>query len=259
MLNDHQIASIQALEQLKRICDNNHITMFLLAGTTLGAVRESGMIKWDDDIDVGFLYHDWIALKKILPYEISSPFEYIDYDVEEGYPRFQPKILFERRNCIDLFLISKWSKNKLSGKLNWYLREWAIFCHERKLDYKYPKHYSVSEKKSFKRRLFELVREITYFVTKPFMTPQSYLNVGKWVERFYENHQYDCYINLYSIYGMKKEIMLKEWIETSSIVTFEGKQYDTVGDTNAYLHHLYGDYMTPPPIEKRIAAHQETF
>lgn len=50
IMEKHQQRAIEALEQLKTICDTNGIRMILLAGTALGAVR----IPWDDDVDVGF-------------------------------------------------------------------------------------------------------------------------------------------------------------------------------------------------------------
>ena len=41
--------------------------------------------------------------------------------------------------------------------------------------------------------------------------------------------------------------------------SYKGKNYVTVGDTDAYLTHLYGDYMTPVDTSKRVAGHVETF
>lgn len=43
----------QALIDLKRILDNNHIEFFLISGTLLGAIRENKILSHDNDIDVG--------------------------------------------------------------------------------------------------------------------------------------------------------------------------------------------------------------
>ena len=78
-------------------------------------------------------------------------------------------------------------------------------------------------------------------------------------ETSFTNKNPNAYINLYSIYSMEKEMLERDWIDHTSLVTFEGKNYVTVGDTDAYLTHLYGDYMTPVDSSKRVAGHVETF
>ena len=93
-LDEHQKMAVLALEQLKEICDRHDISFYLLAGSALGAVRHQGMIPWDDDIDIGLTYDNWTRLRKLLPKEIKKPFEYVDYDVEKGFPRMYGKILY---------------------------------------------------------------------------------------------------------------------------------------------------------------------
>ena len=36
---------------------------------------------------------------------------------------------------------------------------------------------------------------------------------------------------------------------------FEGFQFDAMGNADGYLRCVYGNYMTPPPPEKRIPTH----
>ena len=48
-------AQMDLLAELDRICKKWDIPYFLTAGTLIGAVRHSGFIPWDDDLDTGLL------------------------------------------------------------------------------------------------------------------------------------------------------------------------------------------------------------
>ncbi|MBR3256382.1 LicD family protein [Candidatus Saccharibacteria bacterium] len=53
-------------KSFKRVCEENHLRYYAVAGTAIGAVRHHGFIPWDDDIDLGMPVEDLYKLKKIL-------------------------------------------------------------------------------------------------------------------------------------------------------------------------------------------------
>ena len=52
-----------------------------------------------------------------------------------------------------------------------------------------------------------------------------------------------------------KEVMPREIYGDGSIGSFEGITVRLPEKVDEYLTRLYGDYMTPPPPEKRVAHH----
>lgn len=261
-LNQQQRKAVEALRLLKNVCDNEGIQFFLLAGSTLGAVRHHGMIPWDDDIDVGFLRDDWYKIRNILPEAVKdTEFTYSDDEADKGFPRLFGKILCDNRGCVDIFLIARWTENRIDGNIHWQIRRIADECYRWSLNYRYV---SDEEKKlkgyrKIKHNCFRFIRKTIYCITKPFCSTESYKKLARWNERYYEGRDTGCYINLYSIYSMEKECIKATWIENTSTVDFEGDNYLTVGDTHAYLTHLYGNYMTPPPQKEHYGKHDETF
>lgn len=53
---------LDLLKELKRVCDENGLKVFLIYGSLLGAVRSGGMIAGDDDIDVALFREDYDKL-----------------------------------------------------------------------------------------------------------------------------------------------------------------------------------------------------
>ncbi|MBD5456795.1 MAG: LicD family protein [Lachnospiraceae bacterium] len=259
-LREHQCIATEALCRLKDICDERQISFYLLAGSTLGAVRHKGMIPWDDDIDVGFLYEDWHKIRKILPQELKeTKFVYVDDDINNMFPRPFGKILYEGRNCVDIFLIAKWTSKPMSARIHWIIKNASVELYKISVNYKkvfLPCH-------SVKYRIWyyfkHSILKAAYFILKIAFDKTDYIKLARWNEKRFEKKRTDCYINLYSRYKMEKEKIKAEWIDQPSEVEFEGNIYQTVGDPDAYLRHMYGNYMKFPPENERVVGHSEKF
>ena len=56
----------ETLAKFQAACRDADVPYFAHYGTMLGAVRDGGMIEWDDDIDVGVLSDDFLKLEPVL-------------------------------------------------------------------------------------------------------------------------------------------------------------------------------------------------
>lgn len=261
-LDHEQQYAVDALREIDRICKLHNIQYLLVAGTTLGAVRHKGMIPWDNDIDIGLTYDNWMALRKVIVEELDHKFTYIDDVVDSTYPRFFGKVLYDGLGCLDVFLLAKWPVSDLNSFIHWRIRKFAVEGY--KFEINKMVNLSFKEAKTVKFFIHILstkVQKVIYFILHPFVNKDFYSKIARNLEKFYNNATEYQYINLYSIYPRKKEYIKREWVELPSMVPFEGEEYPTMGDTDAYLTHLYGDYMTPPPENQRVkeSRHTERF
>ena len=57
--NKIHIILLNILERFQRVLNKHNITYWAIAGTLLGSIRGGGIIKHDDDIDLGIHYNDY--------------------------------------------------------------------------------------------------------------------------------------------------------------------------------------------------------
>ena len=91
-LRQIQLASLEALKELKRLCDKHGLKYYLVAGTLLGAVRHRGFIPWDDDVDVAMPRSDYNKLSKIAKKELREGFFYQTERTDKNSPFFFAKL-----------------------------------------------------------------------------------------------------------------------------------------------------------------------
>lgn len=56
---------LRLLKDIHDFCEEKGIKYFLIGGSLLGAIRNNGIIPWDDDIDISFLEEDYQKFKEV--------------------------------------------------------------------------------------------------------------------------------------------------------------------------------------------------
>lgn len=246
-LRNHQLRAVVAMKKLDEICKKERISYFMIAGSTLGAIRHKGFIPWDDDIDVAMTMDQFQKFIGLAPTLIQSPYRWRHTSVDGTYATLSGGICYgEDEPLITVFPLVKLSDNKFLRKIQWMIRKVMSPVWQRKVGYHVP-----HERINAKQRISIAISTILAIM----LPKKTVLNVLRKNELKYENQDVQWYCNIYSKYSQEKESILADWVKETMYVPFEDTEFPIVKEYHAYLTHLYGDYMTPPPESERHPVH----
>ncbi|WP_282144799.1 LicD family protein [Thomasclavelia cocleata] len=255
-----QNTQYEMLVEIVRICKKYKIRYYLAYGTLLGAVRHSGTIPWDYDIDIFMDRNDYNKFIKVSG-EMSNIYE-IGY-VGSG-------------------------ENSMSGLARVYKKNTLVYTenHDQKgafpihvdifiLDYKkeYPKliefivnslvgYLSVAKLSHYEKEwLYEHFKNnrIKKIVIKSGNIFRMIFGEGK-IERFIygilvNKNGSDNYITITN----HKKTLPCQWFREGRVMKYEDGLYMVPIEYDKLLSLWYGDYMILPPIEKRFTLEMEKF
>lgn len=243
---------LELLKYVDGVCRKNNINYSLLGGSLIGAIRDGGIIPWDDDIDIVLLRKDYDKLLNILEKEKESKFKLITHKNNNTY--FYPfskvvnteTILQEKHMekikdygvYLDIFAYDYVPDNKLKRRIHYALL----------IIYKKMFGLSVTSKtinNPLKKCIayYAKLRKNKYWLKKYNEESTRYNNK--------KEHKYILYN--WPAYGYEHEMHLasdfKEFIDWN----FDGQKAMVTKNYDEILKTTFGDYMTPPPECKRIA------
>lgn len=242
------------LDYVDAFCKDNRIKYTLSGGTLLGAVRHGGYIPWDDDIDIQLLRDEydrftdiWNRTKDTHPFELIS----IESGNGIGYvfgKIHNPKTITYVRGLkrtgvyIDVFPV-----DKVIDDVDFRTRRNMI----KKLKRQESAAFLLSTKSTSHIRLFQVIKCLFLTLGRPrAFFAEKINNVAKC------KNSCDAPLVFEMVAGIKcKKPMPKSIFEEYVVIRFENRSYMAVKDYDTYLTLTFGDYMTPPPIEKRKREH----
>lgn len=96
---------LQILRDFVKVCEENNLTYFGMAGTALGAVRHKGYIPWDDDIDIAIPRKDFDVLIKIFEKEYADKYYILNTEHNPNYPLPTTRICIKGTKFVEKYFV----------------------------------------------------------------------------------------------------------------------------------------------------------
>lgn len=249
---------LESLLEVDRICRKHGIRYFIVGGTLLGAVRHGGFIPWDDDLDIGLLREEYERLLHILPSELSDLYFLQTWKNDPGYYLPFAKLRvnntrFVEHNSrlapghkgifIDIFPYDNAPDSALMRKMHQSLTKMLRVAVLARSAYDPPKG-------AVRRGTYRVLR-----VVAPVLPLRAWMALEQCAMRLCRSNSSRDVVSLGGTYGYRKECLPRGYFATQIDLAFEGSTVRAPQGFREYLEAIYGDYMTPPPPEKRENRH----
>ena len=231
-MNPLQQELLSMYKDIKQSLESEGVRFYAIYGTALGAVRDSGLIPWDDDIDLGVFEEDLPKVNKILSEKLDPSKYYYHVPSADTHPHvfkrtenFELDLKEKKAPFIDIFVIERFPSKGLRKKIS-----------------------------RFNVRLYMLSMSLVYIPNSSFgqilvrWIPKAVKKLNKLLvnkdseETVLYEEDYRKTFHSRGIYG---EPVMHAFEDTEIPIP---ERWDEM------LTSMYGDYMTPPPEDKRSGA-----
>ena len=88
-----QTEELKVMKIIKEICEKENIRYFMIGGTLLGAIRHSGFIPWDDDVDLAMPRKDYERFLEVSNKYLPSNIFVQNFRTDDKYRYYITRVL----------------------------------------------------------------------------------------------------------------------------------------------------------------------
>ena len=248
---------LEMAEYFVQFCKENDLLCYLCGGGAIGTLRHKGFIPWDDDLDFFMPRKDYEKLAQLWPQKADSRYQlsksnenYLDRNLfitirdtqTTCIKPYQQDLDIPHGLALDVLPLDYYPTNELSRKKQVIAAlVYSLFCAQTIPE----KHGGIMKLGS--QALLALVpsKKLRYKIWK-----KAEAEMTK-----YTKEESDGITELCSgPYYMKKKYPISSF-EDALWLPFEETELPIPIGYDAYLKTAFGDYMTPPPVEKQVGHH----
>lgn len=246
-----QLKCLEALIEVRRICEKHNLQYYLVGGTALGAIRHQGFIPWDDDVDLGMPRKDYIEFLKICKTELypqftlqtpeNTPIVVFPYaKIRLNNTVYKEKsienIEMHHGIFIDIFPLDNIPDNSIMQKVQKYGIKFTNAAKMSQTKMKSPSRW--------KNGVLALLNKVysAGMIRKQY---NFFMNLAA-------NKETQKMGNLVGAYSYEKEAIDKSIFGSGVKLSFEGEAFLVPTKTKEFLTKIYGStYMELPKLEDR--------
>jgi len=256
-LRNLQLKSLDLMVRFKDFCDENKLKFFLCGGGCIGAIRHSGFIPWDDDLDVFMPRDDYEKLSNLKSENFSivrtnnkvfsgQTFTVVSDDGSTLIKKEQLNLQIPRGVSIDVFPLDGCPKSRI--KQNFQMLYACLFS-------------LYTARVPSKNHGWMI-----YFITKILLiiVPFGSLRycISSFCEKKMSRYKFsECNYVKELCAGPKymKNVYKKEIFDSCVYKKFENVELPLPKGYDEYLKTAFGNYMEMPPENKRVNSHDIVF
>ncbi len=239
LLRQQQLRMLEMLKYFDKLCKDNGIKYWLSSGSCLGAVRHSGFIPWDDDLDVEMLREDYLKLEKVFKetdrYVLQTHKTDKYYDIPFAKVRDKNSQVYNslykyKGVFIDVFILERIGKTL--SQVSASIRKISLFFYEK------------TKKRKVYSPLFYVSKFVSFNIVYPFFRILSKISST------------NCLRHTFGV-DLTDKIRIDEELFPLTEMEFEGVNVPVPGNYDRYLTRLYGNYKQIPDEKDIQKPHRE--
>lgn len=259
-LRDLQLCELEIVRDVKAICEKHGIQLYMIGGTFLGAVRHKGFIPWDDDVDLCMSRRDYETFIQVAPKELKEGYRLRHFATDPEMPYYPAQVVdpsFEildtsaqvaKTRCawIDLFPLDGMPE----GKASFFLHKYRLLYLRMMLKYS---QFSEVVAVNLKHRPFH---ERVLVAVGKHIRLEKWLDTGKrmrLIDKCLKKYPFEEASRVLNFMGAYKfrELFPRSIYDSVAEYPFEDMTLPGPADYDTVNRQLYGDYMTPPPVQEQ--------